>query len=52
MVQRVGWTVGIYPVRVVPVGNVPNSPSYPVVFWDEIDSWDLPSESGTCWERT
>ena len=67
-------TVGIYPVRVVPVGNVPklsilshgtmgwdgqldlpsesgtpvgnvpNRPSYPVVLWDGMDSWDLPSE--------
>ena len=77
-----GWTVGIYPVRVVPVGNIPkpsilshgtmgwdwqlgftqwewyllrtflNRPSCPMVRRDGMDSWDLPSESGTCWERS
>ena len=44
MVRWDGMDSWIYPVRVVPVGNVPNRPSYPVVLWDGMDSWDLPSE--------
>ena len=45
-------TVGIYPVRVVPVGNVPKLSilSHGTMGWD--GQLDLPSESGTCWERS
>ena len=34
------------------LGTFLNCPSCPMVRWDGMDSWDLPSESGTCWERS